>query len=78
MEAVERCSGRYGLRSEGESDLLDVLRGGSEQALAGDGEEAWEAGVAVTVELLGGKLDHHIDPAKQAIPRNQTVETYHL
>jgi hypothetical protein len=27
--------------------------GGSEQALAGDGEEAWEAGVAVTAELLG-------------------------
>jgi hypothetical protein len=53
VEAVEQCSGRYGPGSEGESDLLDVLRGGSEQALAGDGEEASEAGVAVTVELLG-------------------------
>jgi hypothetical protein len=53
VEAVERYSGRYGPGSEGESDLLDVLRGGSEQALAGDGEEASEAGVAVTVELFG-------------------------
>ena len=52
-EGVQRYSGQYGPGSQGESDLLDVLCGGGEQALAGDGEEASKAGVAVAVELLG-------------------------
>ena len=41
---------RRGFVFEGESDLLDVLCGG-EQALAGNGEAASEADVAVAVEL---------------------------
>ena len=50
---MQRYSGQYGPGSQGEIDLLDVLCGGGEQALAGDGEEASKAGVAVAVELLG-------------------------
>jgi hypothetical protein len=53
-------SGPHGLGSQGESDLLDVLGGGGKQALAGDSNEAAEAGVTVTVELFGireGTLD---------------------
>ena len=47
---MQRYSGQYGPGSQGESDLLDVLCGGGEQALAGDGEEASKAGVAVAVD----------------------------
>src|SRR5690606_12613320 len=34
-------------------DLLDVLCGGLQQALAGDADKASKAGVAVAVQLLG-------------------------
>ena len=35
------------------ADFLDVLGGGGEQALACDGNQSSEAGVAVAVQLLG-------------------------
>jgi hypothetical protein len=49
-----------GLGGQGESDFLDVLGGGGQQALAGDGNEPSEANIAMTVELFGigeGTLD---------------------
>ena len=53
MDAVQRSSSPGGPERQGESNLLDVLCGGGEQALAGDGKKASEAGIAVAVELLG-------------------------
>ena len=53
MEAVQRSSSQGGPERQGESNLLDVLCRGGEQALTGDGKEASEAGIAVAVELLG-------------------------
>jgi len=53
-------SSRCGLGGQGESDFLDVLGGGGQQALAGDGNEPSEASIAMTVELFGigeGTLD---------------------
>jgi hypothetical protein len=58
--AVLQGSGGYGLEGQRESNFLDVLGGGGEQTLAGDGEETAEARVAMAVELLGvgeGALD---------------------
>jgi hypothetical protein len=46
-------SSRDAPRRHRESDFLDVLRGGGEQALAGDGEKPPEPGVAMAVKLFG-------------------------
>jgi len=54
---------------EREGDLLDVLGGGSEQALTRDGDQSAEAGVAVAMELLGvgeGAFDGLLAPAVDA------------
>ena len=48
-----RFSGRDGPGSQGEGHFLDVLGGCGEQALAGNGNEPSEAGIAMTVELFG-------------------------
>ena len=50
-----------GFGVERQGDFLDVLSGGGEQALGGDGGEAAETGIAMSEELLGvgeGALDH--------------------
>jgi len=43
----------WGCLGEGQGDFLDVLGGGGEQALACDGNQSSEAGIAVAVRLLG-------------------------
>ena len=57
-------------RRQREGDLLDVLSGGGEQALASDARETAEARVAVAMELLGvgeGAFDGLLSPLVDAL-----------
>lgn len=57
------CRGWFWCFDERHCDLLDVLGGCSQQALAGDTGETSEAGIAVAMQLLGigkGALDRFL------------------
>ncbi len=57
--------------SQGKGDFFDVLCGGGEQALAGNGQKASEAGVAMIMELLGigkGTFDGFLSALVNVLP----------
>ena len=64
-------------RRQRQGDFFDVLGGGGEQALASDGEQSAEAGVAVAVELFGvgeGALDGFLAASVDALaPRREAM-----